>query len=158
EAEATDKAPEEEPVLSGLSAKPGLAGGLAPAQQRSWFPLMHLLPASTLLALWLWDRRRRFLEQHPEIVMRRRALRGLRRERRALERAAAMRDSARFAAVAVHAMKVAVAPHYPAEPRALVGVDVLTMLPESERSGRSGQTVRKLFSREEELCFADRRV
>jgi len=158
QAEATDTAPEEEPVLSGLSAKPGLAGGLAPTQQRGWFPLLHLLPASTLLGLWFWDRRRRFLEQHPEIVIRRRALRALRRERRLLERVAAMRDSAHFAAVAVNAMKVAVAPHYPAEPRALVGKDVLAMMQESERSGRSGQTVRKLFSTEDELCFAARRV
>jgi len=158
QAEATDKAPEEEPVLSGLSINPGLAGGLAPTQQRGWFPLLHLLPAGALLGLWFWDRRRRFLEQHPEIVIRRHALRVLRRERRALERAATMRDSARFAAVAVNAMKVAVAPHYPAEPRALVGTDVLTMLPESERSGRGGQTVRKLFSREDELCFAAQQV
>jgi hypothetical protein len=158
QADATDKAPEEEPVLSGLSANPGLAGGLAPTQQRGWFPLLHLLPAGALLGLWFWDRRRRFLEQHPGIVIRRRALRVLRHERRALERAATMRDSARFAQVAVNAMKVAVAPHYPAEPRALVGTDVLAMLPESERSGRGGQTVRKLFSREDELCFAARQV
>jgi hypothetical protein len=116
--------------------------------------MLHLLPAGTLLGLWLWDRRRRFLEQHPDIVLRRRALRALRRERRTLERAASARDSVRFAATAVNAMKVAVAPHYPAEPRALVGADVLTMLPEQERSGRIGQTVRKLFSREDEFCFA----
>jgi hypothetical protein len=158
QAEAADKAPEEEPVLSGLSARPGFAGGLAPTQQRAWFPLLHLLPAGALLALWFWDRRRRFLEEHPEIVMRRRARRALKRERRALERAASARDSVRFATAAVNAMKVAVAPHYPAEPRALVGADVLTILPETERSGRSGQTVRKLFSRDDELCFAGKPV
>ena len=154
QAESIDKSQEQEPVLSGLSAALGLKGGLAPAQQSSWFPLLHLLPAISLLGLWLWDRRRRFLEQHPDIVLRRRALRALRRERRALERAASNRDNARFAAVAVNAMKVAVAPHYPAEPRALVGADVLTILPESERTGRIGQTVRRLFSREDEFCFA----
>jgi len=158
QAEAIEKPPEEEPMLSGLSTGPGLAGGLTTAQQKAWFPFLHIVPAGGLWALWYWDRRRRFLQAHPEIVLRRRARRALKRERRALQRAASAGDGVRFATAAVNAMKVAVAPHYPAEPRALVGTDVLGILPEAERSGRSGQTVRTLFDRDDELCFAGRSV
>ena len=145
---------EKEPILSGLAISPGLTGALMPVQKRAWFPLLHLAPASMLLGLWLWDRRRRFLETHPDVVRRRRALRALRRARRALERAAHSRDSVSFAAVAVDAMKVAVAPHYPAEPRALVGTDVITLLPDTERSGRGGEVVRHLFARTDAARFA----
>jgi hypothetical protein len=146
QAQKTETEPEKEPVLSGLASAPGLSGGLVPVQTRPWFPLLHLAPGSALLGLWFWDRRRRFLEQHPDVVLRRRALRALRRERRLLKRAAQARDSASFATVSVNAMRVAVAPFYPAEPRALVGTDVITMLPEAERSGRVGQTVRHVFA------------
>lgn len=147
QAENLDRETEKEPVLSGLVSSPGLSAGLVPVQQRAWFPLLHLIPAGGLLGIWLWDRRRRYLEQHPGIVLRRRALRALRRERRALQRAAGARDSNGFATLAVNAIKIAVAPHYPAEPRALVGADVLTILPEKERAGRCGEIVRHLFAR-----------
>lgn len=157
QAQNLDRAPEIEPVLSGLAVAPGLAGGLMPVQNQVWFPLLHLIPAASLLSFWLWDRRRRFLEQHPGIVLRRRALRALRRERRLLERAAQASDSASFAALAVNAMKVAVAPHYPAEPRALVGADVMTILPQTERCGRAGQTVRRLFSDADAVTFSAQR-
>jgi hypothetical protein len=158
QAETSDAETETQPVFSGLATASGLGGGLTPVQTRPWFPLLHVLPGGGLLGLWLWDRRRRYLEQHPGIVLRRRALRALRRERRLLERAAHANDSATFTAVAVNAMKVAVAPHYPAEPRALVGADVLTILPETQRSGRAGQTVRRLFRDADAVRFAVGRV
>jgi len=139
---------EKEAVLSGLATGTGLGGGLVPVQKRAWFPLLHLVPASALIALWSWDRRRRFLEQHPDIVLRRRALRALRRERKTLQRAARNQDSASFAATAVK-----VAPYYPAEPRALVGSDVLMMLPDADRSGAAGKTVRHVFSRADAARF-----
>jgi len=153
-AENTGSDLEKEPVLSGLAAAPGLAGGLMPMQQRAWFPLVHLLPASGLIGLWLWERRRRFFEQHPELVLRRRALRALRRERRVVEQAACARNSSGFATSAVHAMKLAVAPYYPADPRALVGADVITMLPEPDRSGRTSEAVRRLFAHTDASLFA----
>ncbi|HEX3487537.1 MAG TPA: hypothetical protein VHT51_20940, partial [Micropepsaceae bacterium] len=153
QAEQLDADSEKEPVLSGLATAPGLMGGLVPIQQRGWFPLLHLVPASALLALWAWDRRRRFFEKYPEILLRRRALRALRRERRRLERAARARDSAAFANVAVQAMQVAVAPYYPAEPKALVGADVLAMLPEQEQSVPAADTVRQFFSRTDAVRF-----
>ncbi len=141
-----DAEPEKEPTLSGLATTPGLGGGLVPLQQRPWFPFLHLIPAGALLALWIWDRRRRFNELHPDVVLRRRALRALRHQRKLLYRAARTQDSGTFAVSAVNAMKVAVAPYYPAEPAALVGTDVLMILSDQDRSGLPGETVRQVFS------------
>ncbi|HTL16923.1 MAG TPA: hypothetical protein VL793_06790, partial [Patescibacteria group bacterium] len=153
EAAKIDSDSEKEPILSGLATAPGLAGALMPVQKRFWFPLLHLLPASALMALWAWEQRRRFVEQHPDVVLRRRALRALRRERKRLDRAARARDSATFASGVINAMQVAVAPFFPAEPRALVGADVLMMLAEGEQTGTAAQTVRRVFSRADAARF-----
>jgi hypothetical protein len=132
---------EQEPGLSGLAPGPGLAAAtLAPVQRRPWFPLVQLAPAAAFVGLWGWDRRRRFLEQHPEVLLRRRARRALRRQWRALRRAARAGDAPRFAEAAVAAMQAACAPHYPAEPRALVGADVLPLLSRAEAPPQGGQT------------------
>jgi hypothetical protein len=138
---------EKELVLRGLAASRGrTAASLVPPQQQAWFPLIQLAPAAAFFGLWNWDRRRRYLEQHPDVVLRRRARRALRRQRRILRRAARAADAPRFAAAAVSALRVACAPHYPAEPRALVGADVLPLLPEPDRSGRPGEVVRRFFA------------
>jgi hypothetical protein len=147
--EANSSAPQEEkePALSGLAAGPGLAAGsLVPIQRQAWFPLMPLAPVAAFVGMWGWDRRRRYIAQHPDVVLRRRARRALRRERRALHRAAGAADAPRFAACGVRSLRVACAPHYPAEPRALVGSDVLALLPESERTARSGEVIRRFFA------------
>lgn len=113
-------------LLSGLAAAPGRSvSSLVPAQQRAWFVGLQFVPALGLAALWQWDRRRRFLEAHPEVILRRKARRALRKQKRLLNRAARQGDARRFAAAAVDAMRTATAPHFPAEPRALVGRDVL---------------------------------
>jgi hypothetical protein len=138
--------PEKELVLRGLAAARGrTAASLALPQQQAWFPLVQLAPAAAFFGLLSWDRRRRYLEQHPDIVLRRRARRALRRQWRILRRAARTADAPRFAAAAVSALRVACAPHYPAEPRALVGADVLPLVPEPDRSGRAGEVVRRFF-------------
>ena len=137
--------PEEQPVLSGLARGPGRASGLLPAQQSVWFVLGQVVPASAFFGLWAWDRRRRFYELHPDILRRRRARRALRRERRQLRRAADARDIQGFANRAIAAMRVACAPHYPAEPRALVAADIVGVLPENERSGHHCQLIRRFF-------------
>ena len=130
---------EKEPGLSGLAAGPGLAAAtLAPVQRRPWFLLVQLAPGAVLFGLWAWDRRRRFLEQHPEVVLRRRARRALRRQRRALQRAARAGDTRGFGEAAVAAMQAACAPHYPADPRALVGADVLPLLSGAGARGAAG--------------------
>jgi hypothetical protein len=141
---------EKELTLSGLAAAPGLsAASLVPVQQRAWFRLVQLAPAAAFFGLWGWARRRRFLERHPEILLCRRARRALRRERRLLRRAARAGDGPGFARAGVSALRVACAPHYPAEPRALVGADVIELLPRTGQrlgSSRAGEVVRRFFS------------
>jgi hypothetical protein len=147
EANAASAPDEKKLVLSSLAMTPGsAANSLVPLQQRAWFLLVQLLPVFGFGGLWAWDRRRRYLEQHPDIVLRRRARRALRRERRVLQKAVRAGDSLRYANVAVSAMRVACAPHYPAEPRALVCRDVLDLIGETERAGRVGEVIRRFFA------------
>src|SRR5262249_9117008 len=120
-----------------------------------FFPVVQLAPALAFTGLWYWDRRRRYLEQHPEVVHRRSARRALIRERRSLRRAARAGDAPSFAAAAVNAMRAACAPHYPAAPPAVVGRDVLEVLPEPDRSGTSGEVVRRIFASIDASRFAN---
>jgi hypothetical protein len=147
---------EEELKLSGLASAPGrYVASLAPLQSQPWFPLVQLAPAAAFVGLWGWDRRRQFLEQHPEILRRRRARRALRREWRAVHRAAQALDAPRFATAAVNALRVACAPHFPAEPRALVGSDVLLLLgAQGTENGSAADTVRRLFAATDAAQFA----
>ena len=153
------KEQEPEPVLSGLAASPGKSTArLMPLQQQAWFPLVQLAPAAVFFGLWRWDRRRRFLERHPEIVLRKRARRALRREKRALRKAVRTHDSKGFAAAAVNAMRVACAPHYPAEPRALVGSDILECLQDANGSERNREVVRRFFGVSDAAQFGGGRM
>lgn len=137
----------EEASLGAITKQPGRqVSSLVPLQQRAWFPLVQLAPAVIFLGLWRWDRRRRYLEAHPEIVLRHQALRDLKRERRGLARAAAARDPEAFLDSAVKATRFAAAPHYPAAPRALVCTDILELLTPSERVQEPGIIVRRLFN------------
>ena len=52
----------------------------------------------------------------------------------------------KFAQHAVTALRIVVAPHFPAQPQALVCGDVLSQLDETARDGRKGETVRKIFA------------
>ena len=145
----------DKPSLSAPSATPGhSAASMQPLQQRAWFPAVEMAPVVLFGGLWGWDRRRRFLELHPEIGRRRRARRALARERRQMRRAAQAGDSARFAAGAVNALRAVCAPHYPAEPRALVCADVLQLLPDVERNNGGGTVVRRLFDETDGTRFA----
>jgi hypothetical protein len=105
-----------------------------------------------LFGLWTWDRRRRYLEQHPDIVRRRRARRALNRERRRLRKAARRKDAPTFATSAVNAMRVACAPHYPAEARALVGADIIPIL-ETDSTQPQGDLVRRFFALTDAVRF-----
>ena len=141
--------------LSRLAKNPAYtAGSLVPLQLRAWFPLVQLLPVLGFCGLWFWDRRRRFLEQHPEIVRRRMARRALRHARHSLEQSAATGDAAGFIRSAINALQIVSAPHYPAEPRALVCGDVLEILSPTEREGKSGETVRRFFAAADAAAFA----
>ena len=133
--------------LSGFAPAPGkIVASLKPPQQRAILVLVQSLPLLGLLALWQWDRRRRFLEAHPEIIRRRLALRALRREKRALQKAFETGEATAFCQHAAAAMGIATAPHYPANPHALVCADVLAQLDAIERDGSAGDTVRKIFT------------
>lgn len=119
---------------------------LKPLQTQAWFIALQLLPVAGFLALWQWDCRRRFLEAHPEIVRRRKALRALKRLKHAIQIAANVGDTAAFTQHAAEAMRIAVAPHYPANPQALVCGDVLAQLAAGEQTGGMGETVRAIFA------------
>lgn len=131
--------------LSALATTPGKSvRSLKPLQLQGWFIGLQLLPVLGLIGLWRWDEQRRFLAAHPDIVRRRKAKRDLQRERKLLRKAAVAGDAKSFLQHSVAAMRVAAAPHFPAEARALVGGDVLAQLSAAERAGREGETVRKI--------------
>lgn len=134
------------PQLSGLASLPGTSTGLKPLQLRGWFVVLQLLPVLLFVDLWQWGRHRKYLEAHPEIVRRRQARRDLRRENARRKKAVAAGDAAGFLRHAVAALRVVCAPHYPANPRALVCADVLAQLTEAEKQDPAGATVRTLFA------------
>jgi hypothetical protein len=152
-AEKSEATPaEQEPVLTGLAKQPGHAvSGLAPLQQQAWFLILQMAPAAALGGLWFRDSRRRFHERHPEVALKRRARRGLRRQLRLARRAAASGDRSGFAAGATNALREACAPHSAANPQALVCADVLRELPEPQV--RQGELVRRLFAAADALRF-----
>ena len=133
--------------LSALATTPGQAvWSLKPLQLRGWFEVLELAPVLGFFALWQWDRRRRYLEAHPEIVRRAQARRALRREKRDLQQAADAGDARAFVHHAARAMSIAVAPHFPAHPRAVVGGDVLAQLPDAAPDGLAAATVKQVFA------------
>jgi hypothetical protein len=119
---------------------------------------LQLLPVAGFLALWQWDRRRRFLEAHPEIVRRAQARRALRRKKRQLQSAFETGDAPAFVRHAADALRIAVAPHYPANPHALVGGDVLAQLADAERNGRADETVKQVFAAADAQFAVDAKV
>jgi hypothetical protein len=133
--------------LSDLASSSGkAAGSLRPPQFSGWRVGAQFVPVVGFLALWQWDRRRRFLAAHPELVRRRQARRALRREKRKLQKAADAGDAPAFVRHAAEAMKIACAPHFPAHPQALVCADVLTQLNGADQNGRFSDIVRKIFT------------
>jgi hypothetical protein len=117
---------------------------------------LQLVPALLLGGLWFWDRRRRYLAAHPEVVLRARARRRLRQQWRALKLAASARDAAGFISAATSALREACAPFETANPNALVCADVLRGLSPAEREGADGRLVRELFAASDALRFVNR--
>ena len=152
-----DDATEHEAVMADLTQTPGpLARSLVPVQQRAWFFALQLLPLGVLGGLWAWNKRRRFLAAHPEVVRRNRARRGIRRQLRLVRKAAAAHDAAGFVRASVNALREAAAPREAASPAALVCSDVLGGLSDLERAGADGQLVRRLFVVADERQFVNR--
>ncbi|HEX7571005.1 MAG TPA: BatD family protein, partial [Verrucomicrobiae bacterium] len=155
---ANETTPAKKSSLSQLAGSRGKTlHSLVPLQMQKWFLIVQLLPACALAALWDWDRRRRFRAAHPEIVRRRQALRALRREKRVLRCAVASGDAPGFIRSGVTALQIAAAPHYPAEPRALVCGEVLNLFSDNEREGRMGEVIRQFFVRQAAASFAPSR-
>jgi hypothetical protein len=133
--------------LGGLSPSPGgSVASLVPAQMRGGLVCLQIVPILGILGLWRWDRHRRYLEAHPDIVRRREARRLLRREKRRLRDATKRGDAAAIVRHAANAMKIASAPHYAAHPQALVCSDVLNHFHDTDQNGTVGETVRKVFA------------
>lgn len=141
--------------LSNLAPAPGAAASLTPLQNRLWFPLVQITPAVLFLGLWAWDKRRRYWRQHPDVLLRVRGLRALRRERKTMDRAIAAGNPVAFAEAAVRALRAGSSPHYPAQPSALVGSDILEVLPPCARNAAPGQAVRLLFSITDAASFSE---
>ncbi|MEI7728688.1 MAG: BatD family protein [Verrucomicrobiota bacterium] len=153
---ATSGAPDEHASegLGRMASRPvHFTAGLVPTQQRTSFWMLQLLLGGVLTGACWWERRRRFLAAHPEIVRFARARGELRRQTRQWRRAAADGDATAFTMAAVAALRTACAPHLQASPEALVCDDVLGVLPCEEREGQSGNLVRQLFTLAEEVTF-----
>jgi hypothetical protein len=146
---------EEQLSLSGLAPSPGHGTqSLVPWQEQSWFPLVQLIPAAAFVGLWGWDQRRRYHEANPQIMRRRRARRALRREWRMAREAARSNNEPGFINAAVSALRFACAPHYPAEPGALVGADVIQVLGNKPDSNEV-ELVRCFFNRADGSRFGE---
>jgi hypothetical protein len=61
-----------------------------------------------------------------------------------------------FAGAALRAMRAAAAPHYPAEPRALVGADILPLLATTSGTELTGEVVRTVFATCDATQFSER--
>jgi len=132
--------------MSGLALTAGKTmKSLVPLQLQGWFVALQILPLAGFIALWRWDCRRRFLEAHPEIVRRRQAKRALRQERKQLRQALIAGQAEQFVQHAASAMRIAAAPHFPANARALVGGDVLSQLGDAADKAMA-ETVRTVFA------------
>jgi hypothetical protein len=133
--------------LSSVAPTPGKeVRSLKPLQLKTWFVGMQLAPVAGFLALWQWDRRRRYLAAHPEIVRRAQARRALRREKQRMLKALTVGDASAFARHAARAMGIAAAPHFPADARAMVCADVLSQLDMSGQNKLAAETVRQVFA------------
>jgi hypothetical protein len=135
------------PTLGGLmETAAGTNRALDPVQTHGWFLALQLVPAVALAALWAWDRRRRFLEDHPELVRRRRARRAMQRELKLARQAAHAGDAAGYLRAAANALREGSAPHTEANPAAFVARDVVHELPHTVAVGEDGALVQKLFA------------
>jgi hypothetical protein len=131
------------------------ARGMMPSHRRLGFTAAQLVPAFLLGGLWYWDKRRRYFEDHPGELRRRRARRAVTREARRAKSAARRGDPKRFLHHALMGIREASAPVAPADPRALVREDVLQSLPPQLRRRSTVALVNELFSAANQWRFGD---
>ena len=145
---------EKKAVFTGIVKNAGAAKKLKPLQQSWRFQLGQLVPAGIIAGLYFASRRRRHLELHPEILVKRKARRDLRREQKVIYRAVAAKDQPAFTLAAARALRIACAPHQTANPAALVCADVLRELRKTEQVNGQGELVRTIFQAADDLRFA----
>jgi hypothetical protein len=132
------------------------ASTLAPLHHQAGFVALQLVPAALLAGLWMWDKRRRYLEQHPEVVLRRKARRAVRRHAHAARRAARRGDREAFLRSAIEGLREACAPAKPADPHALAGCDVVPELASDSEAGR--ELAQRLFDEANTRQFGPRQA
>jgi hypothetical protein len=143
-------------ALSTIAVSPGKAStSLEPLQGNAWFIGFQGLPAACLIGLWAFERNRRYLQEHPEVVLKRRARKDLRPEKKRIAAAQAKHDSAGFLNAAASALRIACSPHFPAHPRALVARDVLEVLGADEHASHA-EIVRNIFAEADAAAFSGR--
>ena len=129
------------------------ATNLGPTHRQAWFVGLQLLPALLLSGLWIWDRRRRYFEQHPEVLVRRRARKAITGHARRARKAARRGDARGFLQHAIRGLQEASAPDAPGEPRAMVCDDILGTLPAELLEGDTPQLVKKLWTAANDWSF-----
>jgi len=140
--------------LTALAEHPGHDySSLKALQQQTWFHLLQLLPASLLTGLWLRARYQHHQKAHPELAVRRRARRALRRHMRSLRRASRRRDGPAFATAATNALREVCAPQISAHPSALTSQDVLRILPKDADLPENTAAILHLFSASDHRRF-----
>lgn len=142
-------------ILTGLSETMGNhVVTLTPLQDRLWFICLQMVPALTILGIWVADRRKRYLKEHPEVLLKRRARRALRKHRRAMNAAAHDNASTQYIRAAVTALSEISAPQLQAKAHALVCADILEYLHMHGLNGEATSVVQRLFKAADTLRYA----
>lgn len=114
------------PALTGLEEKPGRwTGSLALPFTRPWFWILQAVPPITLLILWIWQKRKRYLAANPQVLRRRLARRAARLHLKNARAAASRGDEKGFLNEGVRALREAVAPLDSTLPDSLVAEEVI---------------------------------
>lgn len=114
------------PALTGLEEKSGRwVSSLALPFEQSWFLMLQAVPPLTLLVLWAWQRRRRYLAANPQVLRRRLARRAARQHLDKARAAVRRGDQTQFLNEGVRALREAVAPLDSTLPDSLVAEEVI---------------------------------
>ena len=118
-----------EPAMTGLAEKPGRwVRSPAPPLRGKWLILAEAAVPFTLLAMWIWRRRREYLSANPQILRRRRAHAAARRSLSRARAAARKGDRGGFLRASAGALREAASPLDSARPESLTREDVLRLL------------------------------